>query len=463
MDVRGGGTEVPGIDTTEPDGETQPPVVYGEHTFSLDYSALAEAEGRKSVASLHRYVAAQTPAKENRYTGLFAGKNLILITAEAFSRELIDPELTPTLYRLANQGIRFTDYYQPLWGGSTTTGEFSILTGMVAANGTYSMKEALDQNLFLTMGNQLQAQGYHSMAFHNHSFTYYDRHLTHTRLGYETFLGMGNGMEKGVKDVWPSSDLEMIDYTVPMYLDKQPFSVYYMTVSGHANYNNWGGNAQVTKNYQFVEHLDCSETMKAYLACNLELEFAMASLLAQLEEAGILDDTVIVLTADHYPYAMEKSSTWHTDKDYLTELYGYKYANEVERDHNALIIWSGCIEGMDLQVDEPTFSLDILPTLSNLFGLAYDSRLMVGRDVFSEQPAIAFWPTFNWKTELGTYIFETNTFTPAPGAEIPEGYVEYISAIVKDKLNYSRATQKNNYFQILEPLLTEEGETTADK
>ena len=431
---------------SQPVDETEPPVEYGYNVLDLDFAALADNESRSGIGNLHRYVAAQAPSRQNAYTGLFSGKNLIIITAEAFSAEVIDPELTPTLYRLATKGIAFSDFYQPLWGGSTSTGEFSVLTGMVAAGGISSMNESYQQDLFFTMGNQLQELGYFSAAYHNHSYTYYDRNRTHTHIGYDTFMGMGNGMEAGVADVWPESDLEMMEFTVPQYIDHQPFSVYYMTVSGHANYNNMGGNAQVTKNYHLVEHLDRPDTIKYYLACNMELEKALAHLVGQLEAAGIADDTVIVLTADHYPYALEKSSTWNTDKDYTVDLYGYKYANLVERDHNALIIWSGCIEDMELQVDSPTFSLDILPTLSNLFGLEYDSRLMVGRDVLSDQEAIVFWPDRSWRTEKGTYVFETDTFTPEPGVEVEEGYVERITAIVKDKITFSRATQKNDYF-----------------
>lgn len=435
------------------EGETEPtetePIVYGDNVMDVDFAALAENCDRKSIASLHSYIASQEPSKKNEYTGLFAGKNLILITAEAFSAEVIDPVLTPTLYRLATQGIRFTEYYQPLWGGSTSTGEYSVLTGMVAANSILSVKEAIQQDLFFTMGNQLQDQGYFSAAYHNNSYTYYDRHQTHTYFGYDTYMGMGNGMEEGVEQVWPESDLEMIDFTCPQYIDHQPFSIYYMTVSGHANYNNYGGNAMTTKNFHLVEDLDYSDTVKSYLACNLELEHAMASLVSQLEKAGILDDTVIVISPDHYPYALEKSSTWNNSEDYLTELRGSKYTNEVERDRTALIIWSGCIEGMDLCIDTPTYSLDILPTLSNLFGLTYESRMMIGRDVFSDQLSLALWPDFSWKTEKGTYIFATNTFTPAEGVEVDEDYVDYISTIVKNKIVFSRATQEYDYFNVL--------------
>ena len=437
-------------DETAPE-ETEPPVVYGEHTLGLDFSALAEEQRNSTISSMHSYIASLTPTSENEYTGLFAGKNLIFITAEAFTAQVIDPELTPTLYRLATQGIQFTDYYQPAWGAGTTGGEFANVVGMVPNDGS-CMKEARSQDLFLTIGSQLQSQGYSSASFHNNDYKYYDRNLTHTYLGYDYFMGYGNGIEEGVSPGWPKSDLEMMEFTVPMYIDQQPFSVYYMSVSGHSIYH-LNSNSMSKKNYDRVADLDYSEAVKCYLACQLEFEDAMTCLLAQLEEAGILDDTVIVIASDHYPYGLDKSNTWSSGQDYLTELFGEECNNVFVRDQNRLIIWSGCIEGMDIVVDEPTFSLDILPTISNLFGVEYDSRLFPGRDALSDEEAIIFWPNYSWKTELGTYLATTRTFTPAEGVEVEEGYVERISAIVRNRIKYAKNVSYYDYFNYVSDAL----------
>ena len=431
-----------GTDITETVPETQP-IVYGDNVMNVDFAALAETEKTSSVASIHKYVASQTPTSKNKFTGLFKGKNLIFITAEAFSAEVIDPERTPTLYRLATRGICFQDYYQPVWGGSTSTGEYTNLIGLVPADASKSIQESLQQDLFLTIGNQLQDLGYFSAAYHNHSYTYYDRHKTHTNLGYSTFMGMGNGMEAGVKKQWPQSDLEMMELTVDRYIDQQPFSVYYMTVSGHCNYST-GGNAMSRKNIDLMSGLNASDKIRSYFAAQQELEFSLSYLVQRLYDAGIANDTVIVLATDHYPYALEKGSTWDNGKDYLSELYGYSYSNEAERDHSALIIWSGCIDDLCLSVDTPVYSLDILPTLSNLFGVVYDSRLLVGRDVFSDAEPLVLWNNFNWKTDKGSYM--NGKFTAAEGAEIETGYAERISAIVKNKINYSKSVAKHNYF-----------------
>ena len=431
-------------DTTDPTETTvqeTEPIEYGYNVMELNFPIT----GVDYIDSINSYVQALAPTKQNAYTGLFAGKNLIFITAEAFTEEVIDPVLTPTLYRLANKGIQFTDFYQPNSAG-TTGGEYQNIFGMLPTAGGMSFKNTANQNNYFTMGNQLDRLGYYGKAYHNHDYFFYDRHLTHNNLGYsDGFMGFGNGMEKLVTDQWPKSDLEMFQGTIPDLLDKQPFNAYYMTVSGHSNYTP-ASNCMTTKNWSYVKDLPYSTEVKGYLAANMELEHAMTYLVQTLEDAGIADDTVIVLASDHYPYGLSSGEGY-----YLPELYGYNPQNMIERDHNRLIIWCGILEDMDpIVVDTPTFSLDILPTLSNLFGTEFDSRLMAGRDVFSDAPALVYNMLYDWKTEYGTYISSTNTFTPVSAdLVIPEGYVEQVKAMVRNRIRFSSAVLEVNYMEFL--------------
>ena len=435
-------TDAPTETPTEPAGERKP-----YNVMDLDFTQLAAEEEDPELAKLHEYVASRKPSSTNEYTGLFEGKNLIFITAEAFSKEVIDPELTPALYRLATQGIQFSDYYQPAWGGSTSTGEYSNLIGLVPV-GANDIQLTAECNMYFTIGNRLNALGYHSYGYHNNSYTYYNRHKTHPNLGYPTWIGMGNGMEEGVDDTWPESDRQMIDFTMDQYMDEQPFSVYYITVSGHGVYSRMG-NLMSARHYDDVADLYCSETVKCYLAANLELEYAMEDLLERLEAEGLLDDTVIVIAPDHYPYCLTESSTWGNTEDYLAELYGYEADDCFRQDHNALIIWSGCLEGEDVVVDTPSYSLDILPTLLNLFGIEFDSRLLVGRDVFSDAEPLVLWNDHSWKTDKGSFNAQTNRFTPAPDADIEEDYADQIDNAVSNRINFSRAVLKRNYYALL--------------
>ena len=133
----------------------------------------------------------------------------------------------------------------------------------------------------------------------------------------------------------------------------------------------------------------------------------------------------------------------------LSELYGHEVTSLLDRDHNRLIIWSGALEKRKepLVVDTPTSSMDILPTLLNLFGAEWDSRLLPGRDVFSDRDALVFDINYDWKTELGTYLSDGDTFIPAEGATIPEGYVEQMHNIVADKIRYCSAVLESDYYR----------------
>ncbi|MCQ2555464.1 MAG: LTA synthase family protein, partial [Clostridia bacterium] len=405
----------------------------------VDFRYLAEHTSNDRLKNIYRYLDTLEGSEKNEYTGIFEGKNLIFITAESFTKEAVSEELTPTLYRLMTKGINFNDYYQPAWGGSTSTGEFSIMTGLIPTSKVNSIQETKNKNMWTTVGNMLKSEGYYTMAYHNNTYTYYDRHLTHKNLGYSGWMGMGNGMENGVRWIWPESDDEMFRFTVDKYLDKQPFSIYYITVSGHTNYTPMGNN-MCRENWNRVKGLDCSDAVKGYIACNLELEDALSYLMSRLEEEDMLDDTVIAIAADHYPYGLENSAVWQSDRNYLLELFNVKTLGERERDHNALIIWNGELEKREpIVVDEPTYSLDIVPTLCNLFGVDFDSRLTVGRDVFSDTDPLVIWYNRSFMTDKGYYNSAEGKFYPNDGVVIEneEEYINGIKRIINNKFALS--------------------------
>ena len=445
-------TETAPVEPEQPAAEAEPePVEYGYNVLDIDFETLIAETYDQTLANSYAYVSSLQPSRQNEYTGLFAGKNLILITAESFTAEVIDPVRTPTLYRLANKGIVFEDFYQPAWGGSTTTGEFSFLTGVIPTM-TSAIQRTITHHNYFTLGNQLQRQGYFSRAYHNGDLTYYNRHLTHKNLGYSEYIAKGNGMENGIKQLWPASDLEMVQFTLSDYIENQPFSAYYMSISGHCNYRfDENVNSMAVKNQSVVEGMEGSEKVLAYLAANQELENALSYLVGELEKAGIADNTVIAVCADHYPYGLEQSMAWGNGRDYLCELYGCDEINNLTRDHNAAIIWSGCLENRTdpIVVSTPTYSLDLVPTLSNLFGLPYDSRLLIGRDVLSEQEPLVLWMDYSWLTDKGYYNNANGMFTPKDGVEIEEGYVDRIKQTVSNKMALSKAIINYDYYGLL--------------
>ncbi len=431
--------ELPPEGETEPDTDTPPaPVVYQDNVLAIDFDALAESADTKAIRAIDQWAASRTPTKQNEYTGMFKGKNLIFITAEAFWKYAIHEELTPTLYKLANEGFVFENFYNPLWWHSTIDGEFSHCTGLIPSNQFFSFRTSGANSMPFCMGNMLRAEGYDTKAYHNNTYTYYDREKSHPNMGYD-YYGVGNGLE--VKKTWPQSDLEMMEKTIPQALESgTPFHNYYMTVSGHMNYN-FMGNMMAHKHRDEVAHLDMSEEARAYIACNMEFDRAMEYVLAQLEAAGQLENTVICISGDHYPYGMNPD-TWD-------ELSGMDMDTDFEIYHSNLILWSGSITE-PIHVEKPCCTMDVLPTLLNLFGLEYDSRLLAGQDILSDAPGLVVLSNRSFISEFGRYNAATDKFTPNEGITVSDTYAANTYQTVSALFRHSSNIVAEDYYGSLE-------------
>lgn len=459
--------------TTEPTPEPTPepsPTAYPYNVLDLDFEALAAQEKDKTVQDMHTYFGSLSPSQQNQYTGMFQGKNLIFITAEAFSPYCISEALTPTLYRLSHEGFVFQNYYQPDWTMSTVGGEFANCTGVIPVwiNGGWTVNAAIQGKNAepFTLGNQFKALGYSVPAWHDHLYTYYNRNKYLTLFGYDYKGTQGGGLTIPSEDLWPASDYDMMAATADSYIDAyvttgQPFHAYYMTVSGHAGYT-FGGNNMSARNREAAKaaYPDASEVVQAYIACNLELEKAMAYLVERLEAAGIADDTLIVLTADHYPYWMTRHPGYGGDADYYNELTGLNDSELfTSRYRNTLIMWSAAIEE-PIVIEDPCYSCDIVPTISNLFALPYDSRLFSGRDILATNfdpaqysscmPLVIFASNHgqgnSWITAAGTYEAYTRTFTPNEGITVADDYVSKVNRLVAGKINYAKLIVTKDYY-----------------
>ncbi|MDO4581435.1 MAG: LTA synthase family protein [Bacillota bacterium] len=400
------------------------------NALDIDFAALAEAEQDEELRDMHLYFAAQQPTLQNEYTGMFAGCNLILVTAEGWSKLLLDTGMFPTMSKLATEGFEFSNFYTPIWNVSTSDGEYVATTGLLPKSGVWSYSASAENYMPFALGNQFAALGYaQPQAYHNHSYTYYDRHLSYPNMGYD-YTGVGNGLN--ITAAWPESDLEMIEATVGNFSALENFHVYYLTVSGHLRYN-FGGNNMAARHRDEVAELPYSEEVKAYIACNLELEYAMKLLLERLEAAGQLENTVIALTADHYPYGLSTEA--------LNELAGHTVERSFELYENTLVIWKPGLRHQ--QISAPACSLDLLPTLSNLFGLPYDSRLLMGRDIFSESEPLVIFNDRSWISAYGRYNAVSGEFS----GEADEQYVEAVNQIVNSKFYYSAKILERDYYR----------------
>ena len=441
--------EAPEPEPVLPDAPEQPPeeeaeegptgpVVYGDNVLAIDFDALMESADTKAIKAIDQWAASRTPTKQNQYTGMFEGKNLIFITAEAFWKYAVDPELTPTLYKLANEGFVFENFYNPLWWHSTIDGEYCHCTGLIPSNQVFAFRTSAQNSMPFCMGNMLRAEGYTTRAYHNNTYDYYDRDQSHPNMGYD-YYAVGQGLE--IKNTWPQSDLEMMEKTIPQALAEEgPFHNYYMTVSGHMNYS-FIGNMMSYKHMDEVAHLDMSEEARAYLACNMEFDRAMEYVLEQLEAAGELENTVICISGDHYPYGMDPA-TWN-------ELSGMEMDTAFEIFRSTLILWSGDMEE-PIHIEKACASMDVLPTLLNLFGLEYDSRLLAGQDILSDAPGLVALSNRSYITDYGRYNAKTDTFTPNEGITVSDGYASNIYQQVSALFKHSGNILLNDYYGSIE-------------
>lgn len=407
--------------------------------LNIDFDKLIEEEDNDKIRSLHKYLKNVTPTEKNKYSGMFKDKNLIVITAEAFSPIAIDKELTPTLYKMYTEGFSFSNFYTPIFYVSTSDGEYVSLTSLLPKEGVWSFQESSKISLPFVYGNILKDYGYSANAYHNGRYNYYKRNLSHPNMGYK-YVGCGNGLEKKINcKIWPQSDLEMINATIDDYIENEKFLAYYMSISGHLNYT-YNGNMMATKNRDKVKNLKYSEAIQAYLATNIELDKALESLINILKEKGKLDDTVIVISADHYPYGL----TINEMKERAT------YINDEKFDihKNNLIIWNSQIK-TPIKIDKYASSLDILPTVLNLLGVEYDSRLLMGTDILSNSEGLVIFNDRSWITKYGKYDAIKGKFTEYINLEEKQKYIDEINEIVKNKFNASRLILETNYYKYI--------------
>ncbi len=420
--------------------------------MNVDLTSLADNAPNDELSWLCKYFNSVTPSNKNKYTGMFSGYNVIFITAEGLTGYGISEELTPTLYKLSHEGFVFNNFYTALHYTSTSGGECQNMLGLYPKNGNpMIMKEGglRGTNWYFSLAQQLNRLGYNSIGFHANG-DMYGRYASHTNLGYKWVQdGSGFNMElkpDGSKAVWPQSDLYCAEQTVDQYINSdKPFNVYYVTISGHQKYGFNGENAMSLKNRDAVSSTPYSENTQAYLGTVIELDKAVEYIVDRLEQAGIADKTLIVLSPDHIPYfdvatisELAGKNFASGDSQALADSLDESMITDYSLYKSSLIMWSASMKE-PVQVDKICCQVDILPTISNLMGFEYDSRMLSGTDILSDsQPLVAF-NSGSWLTDKGYYNRYSGIFTPAAGVSMDETQTDDYVAAMKKTVNNRRA------------------------
>ena len=416
--------------------ENEEEIKYEYNNLDIDFDNLIANESNSTIKTMHEYFKNETGTLQNAYTKYFEGKNLILFMAESFNEIAVREDLTPTLYKLVNSGFKFNNFYTPTIS-STIGGEFQELTGLVAASGFLSPWKSGENYFPFGLATAFQDLGYNTFAYHNHTYTFQSRNKYLAALGFDNYLGCRNGLEDRINcNQWPESDVEMIKTTFADYKNsEEPFMVYYVTVSGHGDYG-FNYSAMARKHKDEVANLNYSEKPLAYLAAQIELDKALELLIENLEENDLLEDTVIALVGDHYPY--------YLSLDEVNEIASYKKDSVIEINRSNFILWNSEME--TVKVDKVGSQIDVLPTIYNLFGVNYDSRLIIGKDILSTEPGLAIFGNSSWVSDKGSYFASTNKFVPKD-EEVDEEYIKYMNKVVSNKTTMSKYIMTYDYYR----------------
>ena len=424
---------------------------YGLNRLDIDFSKL-EAKN-KGIATLNTYMKDAEASNRHEYTGMFKGKNLIFILAEGFNEIAVDKDRTPTLYKMIHTGFDFKNFYSPVFL-STTGGEFQSTTGLLPTQPILKSWKSNEPTIYYGLGHAFKRENYRVQSYHDWTYTYYKRQVTMKTLGFTNYMGCGNGLEKLLhtpeelskikypcKCKWLEKDSDMARVTAPLYMGKDGnFATYFVTVSGHSPYS--AGDNIGRLHYDTVKDLNMSSQVKYYLASQVELDKMLEELVKQLEATGELDDTVIALVGDHYPYTLKI--------DQVNEAASYKKDSIVEVNRSNFILWNSAME-KPIVVDKVGSQIDVLPTLLNLFGVEYDSRMIVGKDILSDYEGIAIFSNNSWVSDYGTYQSNQRKFYPKSGKKIEgETQAEYVKRMnnrVRNSFSISKLIVDNNYYE----------------
>ena len=341
----------------------------------------------------------------NDYTGLFKGKNLILIEAESLNNFAIDPVLTPTLYKFKTQGFFVDGYNSPLLTGSTSDSEFMANTSLLPAfDGKIVFNDYADNVFPQTLASVLSQNGYYSIAVHNNYGMYYNRTNMLPHLGYTFYDATGLGMYDNV------DDSRVIDYLKWMIYGVNPSFAFWVTFNAHQPYDE-NTLTETMKSYlpkiaQRYPDLPLAE--QVYMAKTMDLDVGLSKLVLDYTENGILDDLVIMIYGDHYPKGLfenpDSYATTCEEKGFTTETCF----------RTPLIIYNSVTQGQTITKSSST--LDISPTIYDLFGVSYDPRYVLGHSVFDPN-----YQGFNFNP---WDIIRTNAYIYDPLQDTINPYVE---------------------------------------
>jgi len=362
---------------------------YTVRDFFVNYIGSEEADDPEELAYLDELYSAGNVSKDNKYTGIFQGKNVIFLQLEGIDDWMFNAEDMPATYGLLENAMVFTDHYSFYnGGGSTFNSEFAVNTGFVTPISYNRNAYSFSGNDFkYSLANTFKKLGYSTNAFHMNTKEYYSRGMNYDSWGFDNYYGLTDVAD--YDDISYELDRELIlneTFNELIFGAEGSFLHYIITYTPHTPFTTDKGVGELILNDKYPDRVgeSLSEEESARLFAG-ETDYMVSLLLKELEENGLLENTVIVAFADHYLYTLN-------DKSILDK---YKTTENNLINHTPFFIWSYGME--KIETDKVNSQLDILPTVLNLFGIKYVEEYYIGKDIFDENySGYVFFNDYSW-------------------------------------------------------------------
>lgn len=413
------------------------------------WKSLASSTNDSTYKTLNNYFMNRQVTPKNEYTGVFEGKNLIIIMMESVNEIAIyNKEYFPTLYKMYHEGISFKNNYSPRNNCSTGNNEFTVLSSLFTINNTCTANAYASNKYPEAVFNVFNNAGYKTSGYHDYTQKFYKRAKTIPNLGANKYYGVEDLKIPYSTDYTEADDKDMFKAAQKYYMDEDKFMAYFATVTPHQSYID----SQICSDRYYDKYRDLgySSNLSRYLSKLQVMDEAFAELLSELDKKGKLEDTVIAVFGDHFPYGLADSQI---NEYFNRNNAGYTINRNSTANKNVdktpMFIYNSGSE--PLVVEDYTTIIDLLPTLLNLFNLDYDPRLYLGTDVFSKSHASrAVFADGSWTNERGYYHAPNSSMKYLDGAETYSNEeLMYINQEISTRQKMSASAIKSNYFNYL--------------
>ncbi len=399
-----------------------------------------QAVRREESAQIDEYFQSRGDSQINDMTGIFAGKNVVLVLMESMDDWMITPEDTPTLTRMMAEGIQFENFYTPGFGSARTiNSEFCMNTGIyLPTTGNYVfdyVTNSFDQSI----ASQMTANGYSSEVFHYNDPSFYSRGVFEPAMGYNTYNCYAD-YETNEDKLYDDCLLFDIPQLNEKFFRNGPTFNTIITRSAHLSYvYNELLSIYALKQYPQYRGMygsqeeDCAR-VKAKLVDDM-----FARLLQELENQGQLENTVIIGMTDHYTYGYKN----------MEELFSHSGVDhELLLEKTPCFIWSA--DGPALNVTKTLNTADLLPTVLNLMGIDSPYNYL-GQDAFDPNYAgYVVFPDGSWAT--GGIVCQIDTdgypliLANETGEPVPQDLYKQMGVAAQEFIHISNLLLTSDYY-----------------